>query len=193
MRYYKIIIITLLVCLFKQTNGQTYSELNKKCSEILNGIPIGDSIFWVRLNQRDSCLIGLKAPSLDITTIDNEKIKTESLHGKVLFLNFWFTKCKPCIKEMPILNKIVKSYKNKDVVFISFAIEDSIKLQKFLKTKKFNFKVVPNAGRILIDTFKLFAAWPTSIIIDKNGIIRLINTGEIKLNETNELISRLLK
>ena len=167
-------------------------ELNKKCSEILNGIPIGDSLFWVRLNQRDSCLIGLKAPSLDITTIENEKIKTESLQGKVLFLNFWFMSCKPCIKEMPILNKIVKTYKNKDVVFISFANEDSIKLQKFLKTKKFNFKVVPNAGRILIDTFKLFAAWPTSIIIDKNGIIRLIKTGEVKLNETSELINRLL-
>lgn len=193
MRYYKIILITLLICLFKQTNGQTYLELNKKCSEILNGIPIGDSIFWVRLNQRDSCLIGLKAPSLDITTIGNEKIKTESLQGKVLFLNFWFTNCKPCIKEMPILNKIVKTYKNKDVVFISFANDDYVKLQRFLKAKKFNFKVVPNASRILIDTFKLFAAWPTSIIIDKNGIIRLIKTGEIKPNETNELISKLLK
>jgi len=188
-----LLILTFFAVSFGQVNAQTYFESNKKCSEILKDIPIGDSIFWVRLGQRDSCLIGLKAPSVSVTTITNERIKTENLNGKVIFLNFWFTRCQPCIKEMPTLNEIVKKYKTKNVEFISFANEDSGKLKEFLKSNKFHFKIVPSAGHILIETFKLFAAWPTSIIIDRNGIIRLIRNGVIEQGETIELLDSLLK
>ena len=194
MRYFNsLLILFSFVVSFGHVNAQTYLELNKKCSEILKDIPIGDSIFWVRLGQRDSCLIGLKAPSESVTTITNERIKTENLNGKVIFLNFWFTRCQPCIEEMPTLNEIVKKYKTKDVEFISFANDDSSKLKEFLKSNEFNFKIVPSAGHILIETFKLFAVWPTSIIIDRNGIIRLIRTGVIEQGETIELLNRLLK
>ena len=94
---------------------------------------------------------------------------------------------------MPILNKIVKKYKKSDVVFISFANDDSTQLKEFLLKTKFNFKVVASSGRTLIDTFKLFSIWPTSVIIDKKGIIRLIKIGEIDLASTDKLIEKLLR
>lgn len=176
------------------TFGQDYSEQNKKCSEILSDIPFGSEIFWEKLKSRDSCLVGLQAPYFEGITLENEKYNLEDLKGKVIVLNFWFTNCSPCIKEMPFLNKIVSKYKNDNVVFLSFANDDTNSLMKFLKSKKFDFKVIPNASRVLIDTFKLFSAWPTSIIIDKQGKICFIEQGGIdaKSNFKN-ILSELMK
>ncbi len=175
--------------------GQTYLEQNKKCSEILKDIPIGDSIFWVKLESRDSCLLGLKAPFFEVTTIDNEKFNIDSLKGKVVFINFWFTLCGACIAEMPYLNRLLSKFKKENILFLSFANEDSLKIKNFLHSIKFNFKVVPNGGSILVDNFKLFPAWPTTIIIDKDSKIRFIKLGKLddKIDNHKKLIKQLLE
>jgi hypothetical protein len=96
---------------------------------------------------------------------------------------------------MPLLNKLKTSFKDKDILFLSFANEDSTKIREFLKTTRFNFKHIPNGGRILIDTFKLFSIWPTTIIIDKEGLIRFIKVGELndKIDFHKKLITKLLR
>lgn len=176
----KQLIFIFLLFISIATFGQNYSEQNLKCSEILKDIPIGSDVFWEKLKLRDSCLVGLQAPFFEGTTLENEKYNLENLKGKVIVVNFWFTRCAACIKEMPYLNKIVSKYKNnKNVIFLSFANEDSPTLKKFLKSKKFDFKVIPDASHILIDTFKLFTAWPTSIIINKEGKISFIQQDSI--------------
>ena len=45
-------------------------------------------------------------PSFDLKTVLGENFKSEQLKGKPTMINFWFTRCAPCIDEMPILNKI---------------------------------------------------------------------------------------
>jgi thiol-disulfide isomerase/thioredoxin len=170
-------IILLLIIYSNTTFGQTYYEQHKICSEVLKDAPIGDSLFWEKLKVRDNCLIGLEVPSFEVTTLKDEKFETDSLRGKVIVLNFWFTKCAPCIAEMPFLNKVVSEYKNEKILFLSIANEDSATLEKFLKTKKFDFEVVPNGSSILTQTLKLFSAWPTTIIVDTKGKIRFIKMG----------------
>lgn len=55
-------------------------------------------------------------------------------------VNVWATWCKPCIEEMPELNTVMKEYFDKNVNFVSISADsDSIKLQRFLDSKKFNF------------------------------------------------------
>lgn len=173
--------------------GQDYIAINNKCSEVLKDVPIGDSIFWDKLNKRDQCLIGEKAPFFVEKSITNEILNSEKLKGKVLFLNFWFTSCKPCIKEMPLLNKIVQKFTDKEIMFISFANDDKKKLENFLKSNEFNFKIIPKSGHVLVTVFKLFSLWPTSIIIDKNGVIQFINKGEIEEEKVITLIESLLE
>ena len=48
---------------------------------------------------------------------------------------------------------------------------------KFLESKKFDFEVVPNGSEILLRTFKLFSAWPTTVIVDAEGKIRFLQRG----------------
>lgn len=59
----------------------------------------------------------------------------------LIVLNFWATWCKPCIAEMPELNKLKQKYEDEKVVFVSFSMDsDSLKLVDFLKQHKLDFK-----------------------------------------------------
>ena len=189
----QLILVILFITFTQSSFSQTYIEQMKKCSEILDGVSVVDSGFWQKLELRNNCLIGLKAPSFKAKTINGLTIDTDSLRGKVLVLNFWFTKCSPCVKEIPTLNNLVKDYKEKDILFLSLANDGDKKLSDFLKTTAFNFQHIPSS-RILIDTFKLFGIWPTTVIIDKQGFIQFIKVGVLDNSKDShiDLLNRLL-
>jgi thiol-disulfide isomerase/thioredoxin len=52
-----------------------------------------------------------------------KRIETKDLEGKVIVINLWFTTCHPCIAELPALNKLVKEYKDKNVVFLGLSTD----------------------------------------------------------------------
>ncbi|MCT2563336.1 TlpA family protein disulfide reductase [Chryseobacterium herbae] len=107
-------------------------------------------------------------PAIDFTVTDikGKKHQLSKLKNKTVVLNFWFTNCLPCVKEIPELNELVKA--NPDVVFIAFATDKADKLKKFLGKHQFSYHIVPNA----LDISKKYniAAYPTHFVI-KNGII----------------------
>jgi len=107
-------------------------------------------------------------------TIDNKEIILNNLNGKPTVLNFWFTTCKPCIDEMPILNKIMKNYSDK-VNFISIAYENKESVKLFLKTHKFDYLTIVGA-QSFVDELGV-QIFPKNIFIDKNGIVRKIENG----------------
>lgn len=152
--------------------AQTYEEQYAKCSELLPAISEEiEPSYFEHLSKRDVCLQGTVAPNFTATTIDGQQIELSKLKGKVVVLNFWFTRCKPCIAEMPDLNKLVEHYSSNDVAFISFAPEDKAKLEVFFEKHPFKFTAVPEAETIRRDIFKLFGIWPYSVIIDHKGKI----------------------
>lgn len=122
-------------------------------------------------------LLGCKIPDFQATTIDGESISLASLKGKVVVINFWFTSCAPCIAEMPALNKLVAEFKGSDVAFIAFARDDSAELTSFLNKRQFDFKIVASAEATARSFCTNIFGWPTSMVVDKNGIVRKISSG----------------
>lgn len=62
---------------------------------------------------------------------------------KLTVVNIWATWCKPCMEEIPDLNKLKEEFKNDEINFVSFSIDnmnDSEKLKKFVASKKFQWK-----------------------------------------------------
>jgi thiol-disulfide isomerase/thioredoxin len=115
-------------------------------------------------------LNGCKAISFNVTSINGENIIFEALRGKVVVLNFWFTTCIPCLKEIPELNKLVKQNSSDEVIFIGFAREDKQTINNFLKKfGEFKYKIIPESYKIA-DKYRVIA-WPQSMVIDKNGNI----------------------
>ncbi|WP_456440494.1 TlpA family protein disulfide reductase, partial [Psychroserpens sp.] len=115
-----------------------------------------------------SDLIGKTAPNFEVVDINGNEISSKELKGKIIVLNFWFTTCKPCIDEIPSLNKVFETYKdNPDVIFASITFNHKSSVNSFKKKHPIKYPVVSDAG----ETCKLFnlTGYPTNVIIDKNG------------------------
>jgi thiol-disulfide isomerase/thioredoxin len=170
-----ILFLISVTLLLSNINGQTYAEQFKKCSETFNITDsTADSLYTDLLLKRDSCLLGSFAPSFKAKTINGKLLDLSKLKGQVIVLNFWSIGCGPCIGEMPELNKLVRHYSGKKVIFISMAAENSILLNKFFKKHIFLFSTIPNSEQIRDGLFKLESILPYSIIIDKEGKIKKI-------------------
>lgn len=74
--------------------------------------------------------------------LNGSKFNTEYLENdQLVFVNLWATWCKPCIEEMPLLNAVKQKYASKNIQFVSLSIDtDSVKLVRFLESKKFEFQ-----------------------------------------------------
>ena len=158
--------------------AQEYAEQYKKCAEKLQNIN-DDSIYILRLLEKDSCLIGVTAPNFKATTINGYNIELHKLIGQVVFLNFWGTKCGPCIEEIPGFNKLVSHYDGKKVKFIAIGGDNTPALKKFLKSVPFNFLQIAAPEKIYDEVFKLSDGIPYTIIIDKLGKIYKMNIGSV--------------
>jgi len=114
-------------------------------------------------------------PDFDMADTNNIHYKLKDLAGSVIVLNFWFTACVPCKKEMPDLNILMKQYENKNVKFIAVTYDTKNKVSSFLKETKFDFIHV--TGRKDICQLFEIQVYPTTIIIDKTGNIRCKQSG----------------
>ncbi len=189
--------ILIVTTVFSLTiNAQTYDTQYNICSESLSKLTYVDSLYFALAQKRDSCLLGVPAPNFQATTLDNKIIEFSKLKGKVVVLNFWFTRCQPCIEEISGFNKLVEFYANKNVSFVSFTYDSLEMVRKFLEKHPFKFNIVANNDEVRRKNFKLFSVWPYTIIISKEGKIMYMQFGS-KGAETftyfNKVIDGLLK
>lgn len=105
-------------------------------------------------------------------------------------INFWFTTCAPCKAEIPDLNKLYDKYKDKGIKFIAVTFDDKKETEKFLKKMEFNYPI----AILGIETIKKFNinSFPTSLIVDKNGMIIFEKTG-LSQNIYTELDNQIIK
>jgi len=114
----------------------------------------------------------LKKKTIDFSAIDmdGKSFTLSELKGKVVVMNFWFIRCKPCITEMPGLNKIVEKYENNtNVVFLAFALDRKSSIVSFLKEYRFLYHIIPSSQQIR--SRYGIGSFPTNIVIDQNGHI----------------------
>lgn len=120
------------------------------------------------MGHNDSDLIGKQAPDFKITDINGNEISTKDAKGKVIVLNFWFIACKPCVAEIPDLNKVYEKYKtDPNVVFASITFDNLDQVKSFLQQNPIAYPIVAD-GKEMANLFKI-SGYPTNIVIDKNG------------------------
>ena len=144
----------------------THEEMNEGMDEAMK-----------RQNDFEAKLKGNPFPDFTLTDLSGTKYTSESIKGKVVVINLWFTSCAPCIHEMPELNKIVGEYKeNEDVLFLAFALDPKSRVNKFLKKHKFDYNIIPDSQEYV--TKKLNPpGYPTHIVLDKNSNVVFLFSG----------------
>ena len=153
----------------------------KLMPEIVSQIQNNDSIIYnVDFNIRttNNKLIGQPLPDFTFKDLAGKNISLSELRGKPIIINLWFVECPPCIAEMPTLNLIKDRYSNTDIQFLSMTYETKIKVQKFLKERKINFRIISDIG----EYFNILASnFPQTIFVNRKGIITDVQNGMIPI------------
>lgn len=130
----------------------------------------------VLINKNTNIIKNMKVRTID--EIKNEEIKYSFkkspfykdyyANNKLIVLNIWATWCKPCLEEIPKLNKIKRQLGNSKVIFLSYSIDnDTIKVKEFNSQKRFDFK------DITLENYSY-----------KNSILTNLNANENNVNST---------
>jgi peroxiredoxin len=164
----------------KDANGATYIQLIRLSDE--------DRATLMEMErQRDfSDFNGVEIPYFELTDSNGNSITTESVRGKVVVFNFWFTTCPPCIQELPELNELYEKYKdNKDIVFAAITFEKYEKISKFLEKYTLAYPVVGEASNFSQTISR--GVYPTNVIIGRDGVIQeYISGGMIGISKQIE-------
>ena len=136
--------------------------------------------------------IDTPAPDLMGKTLDSQVVRLADFKGKVVLLDFWASWCGPCRQEMPFLTDLFKTRSGSDFIVLAVNIDrDSTNAVKFLNglKEKPAFPILWDKTAMLPPLYKL-EGMPTTILIDRNGIIRFRRTGfkpEKKMEYVNEI------
>jgi peroxiredoxin len=114
-------------------------------------------------------MVNKPAADFNLTDLHGRQWSLKSLRGKVVVVNFWYTACPPCLEEMPQLNEVTKMYTPDKVVFLALTFDDVQKVQAFIKIHEFSYTILP--GSKAIDQQYKVSGWPTSLVINKKGIV----------------------
>ncbi len=69
-------------------------------------------------------LPGTKAFPFVMKDDQGKILSLESLKGKVVYLDFWASWCRPCLGEIPAGEELKKKFEGKDVVFVNISIDE---------------------------------------------------------------------
>ena len=100
---------------------------------------------------------------------DLEGAKREALRtNRLVLVHYWATWCRPCLAEMPDMDKAAKILGEENFVFLAASDEDMDKIKKFVAVKDYSFQFVHSKTSVFdLDIMAL----PTTMIINTKGEI----------------------
>jgi len=116
--------------------------------------------------------IGKPAPDFVLQDASGNSWKLSSLKGKVVFVNFWATWCKPCRDEMPSMERLNKGMAGLPFQMLSIVFNDDLDMaNNFARRLGATFPVLVNPGPELTEAYMITGV-PETFLVDANGILR---------------------
>jgi cytochrome oxidase Cu insertion factor (SCO1/SenC/PrrC family) len=116
-----------------------------------------------------------------VNDLNGKEVRLSQYKGKVIFLTFWATYCGICRGELPKIQSLWSSLRERDdIAFLLVSKDDEAEMvKKFLNKNAYNFPVFM---RIRGQSAKAFRGQnlPVTYVIDQNGKILLNLTGRSK-------------
>ncbi|MBP9838586.1 MAG: TlpA family protein disulfide reductase [Proteobacteria bacterium] len=114
---------------------------------------------------------GSKAIDFTLIDLQGKKYSLADFKGKVVLFNFWATWCVPCVAEMPALERLYKTLKDKNFEIVAVSVDpadDNEKVEKFLTEKGITFKILRDPELELAQKYQT-SGFPETFFISKNG------------------------
>jgi thiol-disulfide isomerase/thioredoxin len=112
-----------------------------------------------------------KLPPFDARTLGGRPLRNPDLAGKPTIVNFFFTTCVPCIREVPVLNAFAR--RHPEFNYIAVTHDPADESREFVTRRKFDWPVIANAQSFV--QAAQVRGFPTYLLVAKDG--RIIGRG----------------
>jgi peroxiredoxin len=142
---------------------------------------------WTQRHRFTPLETGARAPRYSARTLEGAEVALSDFAGKVVLLNVWATWCRPCVKEMPALERVYRELGPLGLVVVAVSVDaplggfDSLgnpggDIRAFAREHQLSFTILHDAKRTIQPRFGLFGL-PTTVVIDRSGRIVRKATG----------------
>ena len=129
-------------------------------------------------------ILGSVMHDFSVTTTTGEVLTLSKLleEKEAVLLNFWFSTCSPCLTEFPLMQGAYEKYQDKIAIIAlnppDTQAQDTLDtIRQFKAQNGLTFDVAQDLDGIK-NTFGV-NAYPTSVMIDRYGVVTMIETGSI--------------
>ena len=125
---------------------------------------------------------GRTLPDVTLTTTDGQDVDITSLTGRPMLINFWYSTCEPCRREMPALADAHTAFGDR-VEFIGVNMSDpAVVAQNFADRYGVTFPILLDDGSALTLALGIAIA-PTTLFVDETGTVIEQVSGELTAEE----------
>jgi len=127
------------------------------------------------------------APAFTLGSRGGQDVSLAQYKGQVVMINFWASWCGPCRQEMPLLESIYKKYNKMGFTLLGVNVEpDSQAANEWLKATPVSFPILYDKDSKVSKLYDV-AGMPSTVIIDRNGNLRVLHRG-YKPGDENEYL-----
>ncbi len=145
-----------------------------------------------RLAEPRSGLVGKPAPDFAGDILNGkpgDRIRLSDLHGKAVVLAFWASWCGPCQLEAPLLERLSRRMRDRNVAVIGLNTSDqSSRALEFIRSKGLTYTFAYDQGSDVAERYGVDSL-PTLVIVDKNGMVSAVRTGPTDEGSVEALVA----
>ena len=134
--------------------------------------------------------VGATLPDVPLDGPDGTTVASSSLLGTPLVLNFWFSLCTPCKRELPDFAAVAAQYQGK-VRFVGINTADVDLGQKFATDLGVRYELLGDLNGRLISKLQI-NNFPVTVFVDASGAI-VHQTGPITADELRATLDTMLR
>jgi cytochrome c biogenesis protein CcmG, thiol:disulfide interchange protein DsbE len=123
--------------------------------------------------------LGHPVPAITGTTIDGAAFDLASMRGKPVIVNFWDAGCVPCREEFPLLIRKLAAHAESGLAIVGVLfVQAPGPARDFVAQYGATWPTVADPSGEIRNAYRV-AARPQSYFIDRDGILRSIQVGEL--------------
>ena len=122
---------------------------------------------------------GFAAPEFALPMLDGTTVRLSDLRGQVVILNVWASWCPPCRAEMPELERLHETGRERGlaVLAVNSTVQDSeAEARAFLDAGRLTLPIALDVSGEVTRSYEV-RALPTTFFIDADGIVRRVVLG----------------